>query len=127
MTTLADIKSQNTYSILILVGLDDRIRRAGGNNIEVPYKDQSKRQLNFRWYDWHSFLEVKFGACSGISRWHVVKIAENTNDIEIADNSGDQLKEFNFMNERIFTKEPNRILILKKKKTIKIFRAICLR
>jgi len=88
------ISKANCYSTLNLVGQNGCIQKSSVNNIDMTYKDPLTSELNFQWYDWQKFLRSKFKACNGIQKWHVIKVAEEGDHIQVADDLGTPLKPY---------------------------------
>jgi hypothetical protein len=87
-----NVRSSNCFSILELIGDDGLIKRSGGRNDVITYKDPNSLITMFQWKDWKKFLSKKFLPCNGIRNWHKIKILPNNDDICVADYEDEDLR-----------------------------------
>jgi hypothetical protein len=92
---------QKSKEILDLAESDGFVEKSSINNAEIMSKDPISGNINFDWVDWSSYFKTSFKACLGVQKWHVVKIIEFSQDIQVADFLRDIFREIKIMNDTI--------------------------
>ena len=89
------IKETGCISIIDLLGDNGIVRCSSNDNFEITYKDPYSGERNFEWYDWDGFLKKRYSSCTGIQSWHVIKVADQDNFINVAKFVGEPFERYN--------------------------------
>jgi len=97
------LQQAKCQSICDLIGENGLIQASPSSNRAICYKEFNSQIPNFRWYDWKAFIADKFKDLNkklkGLSTWHVIKIGNESNFIEVAEAIGKPFREINVLND----------------------------